>query len=151
MPPDTRVDGALALEFHSVLLSEFGALAIFGDLARRPRDPELARLLEHLRDQQDEQVRELREVMLALGLRPRAKSTRRRVLAWLLAAVEGLVGQRLVLRLCAQAADRAAREHATFQLCLRELGDESGASACGRLSERRRRHALSLAAWVENT
>lgn len=150
MPPDANVDAALAQELHSALLNEYGAQAIFGDLARRSDDAELARLLELLRDEQDLQLRELCEVMTALGLQPARSSARRRVLAWLLAAAKPIVGQRLVLRLCAQAADRAARAHATFQLCLRELGDEAGASVCGRLSERRRRHAFSLEAWVLN-
>lgn len=143
-------DASLAQELRGLLLSELGACAIYGDLARRCREPQLARLLSQLRDEQEQQVRELRQVMEGLGLRPRAASRRRRMLAWLLATARPLVGQRLVLRLCAQAADHAARVHATTQLCLRGLGREGAASACGRLSERRRRHALSLSAWVEN-
>lgn len=150
MGAGTKADATLSGELHSTLLAELGARAVFGDLARRCGDAELARVLDLLREQQDEQVRELREVMTSLGLRPAGSSARRRVLARLLVAARPLVGRRLVLRLCAQAADRAARAHATFQLCLLELGDEAGASTCGRLSERRRRHALSLAAWVEN-
>jgi hypothetical protein len=145
-----EADATLALELHEALLSEFGARAIYGDLARRCGDAELARLLELLREEQDEQVRELREVMRSLGLRAPQSSARRRVLAWLLAVARPLVGQRLVLRLCAQAADRAARAHATFQLCLREQGHDAGASLCGRMSERRRRHAFTLEAWVQN-
>lgn len=146
----TRPDAALARELERALLAEFGARAIFGDLAARSRDPELARLLELLRAEQDEQVDELRAVMTSLGLAPRRSSPRRRVLAWLLAAAWPHVGRRLVLRLCAQAADRAARAHATFQLVLRGQGAENDASVCGRLSERRRRHAYSLEAWVQN-
>ena len=145
-----RPDATLARELRRTLLAELGARAIYGDLARRSPDAELARLLERLREEQAEQVEELRAVMDGLDLAPRSSSPRRRVLAWLLAAAWPRVGRRLVLRLCAQAADRAARAHATFQLCLRELGAEQGASACGRLSERRRRHALSLEAWVQN-
>jgi rubrerythrin len=148
--PDAQADATLALELHGTLLSELGARAIYGDLARRCGDAELARLLELLREEQDQQVRELREVMRSLGLRAPESSARRRVLAWLLAAARPIVGQRLVLRLCAQAADRAARAHATFQLCLRELGHEAAAALCGRMSERRRRHAFSLEAWVQN-
>jgi len=150
VPPDVQADATLADELHGTLLSELGARAIYGDLARRCKDPELTRLLELLREEQDEQVRELCEVMRALGLRPPQSSARRRVLAWLLAAARPVVGQRLVLRLCAQAADRAARSHATFQHCLREMDHEAGASLCGRMSERRRRHAFSLEAWVQN-
>ena len=145
-----RPDPALSRELRRALLAELGARAIFGDLARRSPDAELARLLERLREEQGEQVEELRAVMSALGLQPRRSSPRRRVLAWLLAAAWPHLGRRLVLRLCAQAADRAARGHATFQLVLRDLGAEPLASACGRLSERRRRHALSLEAWVQN-
>ncbi|HVS18954.1 MAG TPA: hypothetical protein VMT18_10170 [Planctomycetota bacterium] len=143
-------DATLVRELQRALLAELGARAIFGDMARRSPDAELARLLERLREEQCEQVDELRGVMQSLGLAPRSASARRRALAWLLAAAWPHVGRRLVLRLCAQAADRAARAHATFQLCLRELGAEDGASVCGRLSERRRRHALSLEAWVQN-
>lgn len=145
-----ELDPALAQELRGLLLSEFGACAIFGDLARRSRDPQLALLLAQLRGEQEQHVSELRQVMAGLGLRPRSSSRRRRVLAWLLAAARPLVGQRLVLRLCAQAADQAARALATAQQCLRAPGQVSAASACGRLSERRRRHALALSAWVEN-
>jgi hypothetical protein len=150
LSPADDPQASLAQELRSLLLAELGAHAIYGDLARRCGDPQLARLLSQLHDEQAQQVRELREVMQGLGLRPRAASRRRRVLAWLLASARPLIGERLVLRLCAQAADHAARIHATTQLCLRELGRESAASTSGRLSERRRRHALALSAWVEN-
>ena len=149
MRTQAEADDLLALELHGTLLSEFGARAIYGDLARSCRDAELARLLEHLREEQDEQVRELREVMRSLGLRPPESSTRRRCLAWLLAKARPLVGQRLVLRLCAQAAERAAGAHATFQHCLHAPGRGAGAAACAHMSERRRRHAYSLEAWVQ--
>ena len=140
----------LRAELELALLAEFGARAIYADLARGVRDAQLARLLSRMGAEQDELIESLRDVLRTLGLRPARSSSRRRMLAGLLAAARPLLGQRLVLRLCAQAADRAARGFAALQLVLRDAGQAECASTCGRLSETRRRHAQALDTWVQN-
>lgn len=138
----------LLREMRIALLSELGARAIYADLARLARGTELASVLGGLEKEAQAQVGELCAVMRALGARPRARSRRRRLLAGALALASLVIGRRLVLRICAQAADRAARWYAYFQLYLVQAGLPGLASTCGRLAQTRRRHARALSTWV---
>jgi len=145
-----RPHAVLLREMRLALYSELGARAIYADLARLTRDAELRGVLEGLVLEQQAQLERISSVMQALGARPPLRSLRRRLLAGLLALTAPLVGRRLVLRICAQAADKAARWHAYFQLCLLHAGLDEHAAACAHLSETRRRHARVLDAWVWN-
>ena len=140
----------LLREMHLALLSEFGARAVYADLARWLRDPELKRVLTGLSAESGEQVRALSETMAALGGRPRSSSARRRVLAAALALSTPILGRRIVLRTCASAADKASRWYAYFQIHLMQIGLTELAATCGRLSDVRRSHAQALETWVEN-
>jgi hypothetical protein len=141
---------SLLREMHLALLSEFGARAVYGDLARWLRDPELKRVLKGLSEESAEQVRSLSETMIALGGRPRSASARRRILAAALALSTPILGRRIVLRICASAADKASRWYAYFQIHLMQIGHGELAATCGRLSDVRRSHSQALETWVEN-
>ncbi len=140
----------LLREMHLALLSEFGARAVYADLARWLRDPELKRVLTGLSAESGDQVHALSETMAALGGRPLRSSARRRVLAAALALSTPILGRRIVLRTCASAADKASRWYTYFQIHLLQLGQTQLAATCGRLSDVRRSHAQALETWVEN-
>ena len=145
-----RSHARLVSEMRLALLSEHGARAIYRDLARRAPPRELRQVLAQLALESDAQVGELERAMQALGGRQPRGSLRRTLLARTLAAASPILGRRLVLRICAQAADRAARWYAYFQLYLLRIGEPELASRCGRMSEVRRRHARLLETWVWN-
>jgi hypothetical protein len=141
---------SLLREMHLALLSEFGARAVYADLARWLRDPELKRVLTGLSEDSAEQARTLCETMSALGGRPPASSARRRILAAGLALSTPILGRRIVLRTCASAADKASRWYAYFQIHLLQIGRGELAATCGHLSDVRRSHAQALETWVQN-
>ena len=142
---------SLLHEMRLALLAEFGARAAYLDLARWLREPELERLLAGLAQESSDQARVLSETMRALGGDPPRSSVRRRLLAGALVLSTPILSRRMVLRICASAADKASRWYAYFQIHLLELGLAEQAAACARLSEVRRTHAQALEGWVLNT
>lgn len=146
-----RPHSILLHEMRLALLAEFGAGAVYADLSRWLRDSELKQLLEGLAQESAEQARQLAETMRALGGDPPRSSVRRRLLAAALALSTPILSRRMVLRICASAADKASRWYAYFQIHLLELGLFDQAAACARLSEVRRTHAQALDGWVQNT
>jgi len=130
------------------LRSELGARAMYGLLARRVRDGELAQVLARFREDEAAQVEALREVMRGLGGRPRSRSARRRVLAILLYLATHLGALGLALRLCLESEETLSRWYAGYADHLAAGGQRAAASACQALSLVKRRHAQALQAWV---
>ena len=137
-------------EMRLALLAEFGARAIYADLRRQTDDEQLDSVLGRLEDESGEQISELSAVMSALGGRPPERSRRRRALAGVLATSSRVIGRRMVLRVCAQAEDKAARWYAYFRVILVQSGRQDLAERCSLMSATKRRHAQALGAWVSN-
>lgn len=135
---------------HLALLAEFGARAIYSDLGGGTEDEELRSVLARLEHESAEQIVELSAVMRALGGKPPTRSRRRQLLAVLLARSRRIVGRRLVLRVCAQAEDKASRWYAYFRVILVQAGRHELAESCSLMSATKRRHAQVLGAWVLN-
>ena len=140
----------LESEMRRTLLAEFGARAIYGQLAALTKDAELSQVLAQLQVEEVEQVRELRRVFDALGFRARKRSLRRWCLAAVLAMFGALFGVRFALRICCAAERTASRWYATFRTWLHEAGRNDLADACGRLGMNKHRHAEILSAWIEH-
>lgn len=139
---------ALASELRRALLAEFGARAIYARLAKAVRDQELARLLHELCLEQQEQVRAAASLFEVVRRRPPGDSLRRRALAHMLASLRPVLGQRVVLRLCADAERTRSGDYAR----LADLFARSGALAQAQIARqcctRSARHADALDAWV---
>ena len=140
----------LLREMNLALLAELGARSIYADLIGLSRDEELRKVLARLLQEEQEQIADLARMMAELGGRPRTKSLRRRLLAGALARLSPLIGRRVVLRVCAQAEDKASRWYNHFQHHLLGLGEADHARTCSRLSLTKRRHAQALQTWVEH-
>lgn len=140
----------LESELRRTLLAEFGARAIYGQLAVLTRDPELRNVLRRLRAEEVQQVEELRAVFAALGFRARRRSFRRWCLAGMLATFAAIFGVRFALRICADAERTASRWYATFRTWLIEAGELELAETCGRLGTNKHRHGEILATWIEH-
>lgn len=144
----TPRDPALERELDRALLAEFGAEEIYGRLSRTVRDEELARVLSGLAHDELEQLTLVREVVLELGATPRDHGRRRRWLARALAALRPLLGQRLVLRVCADAERTRAVWYARFAQHFVRIGRPALAERCGRAASTAARHGDALDAWV---
>jgi hypothetical protein len=131
------------------LFAEFGALALYGYLARSGRDVELAELLTRFRIEEEQQIVHLRALIESLGGRPPTKRWRRRMAAWMLALCSRVGGGRLALRLCLESEETVSRWYARFAVHLARTGLADEARTCEALSVTKRRHALALRAWVE--
>lgn len=142
---------ALADELRVALLAEFGARAIYHRLARMVRDPELARLLESFEVDEREQIDDLRALMTTLGLKPAAKSRRRRALAEVLAATSLVLGSRLALRVCVEAEEKRARWYAHIHEFLIRRGERRFDDQLQRMCTLKQVHAQALAAWLANS
>ena len=130
------------------LLAEFGARAIYAQLGRLCRDVELAAVLARMHDEELQQIESLRSVMLALGARPRRRSTRRWILAAVLAWTTPIIGTRFCLRTCRQAETTASRWYAQYGDYLSRCGEQAHARACSQMSLVKYRHAQMLQAWA---
>lgn len=130
------------------LLAEFGAQAIYRQMARRARDPALADVLARLHSEEEAQIETLRTLMAALGARPPRRSRRRRVLAWALAAATPVIGTRLVLRICCEAEATASRWYAQYSAYLLQVGERGHAETCGTLSVFKLHRSQVLQPWV---
>ena len=142
-------DGALLEDMRRALLAEFGAQAIYGNLEPRVTHAELRSVLSRLHADEAAQIAGLRAVMQALGERPVTRSRRRRVLAWVLAALSPLTGRRLVLRICAEAETTASRWYAQFHEYLAAVGEVELARACAEMSAFKLRRAHALQPWLD--
>ncbi len=142
-------DAALLEDMRRALLAEFGAQAIYRQLAPRVRHAELRDILERLHADEEPQVVRLRVVMQALGEQPATRSRRRRMLAWGLAALSPLTGRRLVLRICAEAETTASRWYAQFHEYLSAVGEVELARACAEMSSFKLRRAHALQPWLD--
>jgi rubrerythrin len=142
---------ALARELHTALLAEFGARAIYHRLARTVRDRDLAHLLAGFESDEEQQIAELRQLMLALGLRPAARSRRRWLLAEALAAVSVVVGRGSALRVCLEAEQQRARWYAHILEFLVLRGERRFDDVLQRMTTLKQVHAQSLGAWVSTT
>jgi len=148
--PRMNLHPDLESELRRTLLAEFGARAIYGQLAALTRDDELTKVLRRLQAEEVEQVRELRAVFAALGLRARKRSFRRWCLAGSLATFAAVFGVRFALRICCDAERTASRWYATYRTWLFEAGQLELAETCGRLGLNKHRHAEILSTWVEH-
>ena len=144
---DTR---ALLNEMHSTLLAEFGARAIYGQLARLSRDAELAAVLVELRADEEQQVRGMQELIVELGGRPARRSLRRSALAGALALCGAILGPRVALRVCCEAERRASRWYAAYQSYFQAEGRLDLARRAAALGMTKHRHSEVLATWVEH-
>jgi rubrerythrin len=139
---------ALLTDMRRALLAEFGARAIYAQLEHLCRDPELAGVLARMHDEEARQIESLRSIMLALGARPRRRSTRRWILAALLAWTTPIFGLRFCLRTCKQAETTASRWYAQYREYLSRCGEHEHAHTCAELSLVKHRHAQMLQAWA---
>lgn len=146
----TQSEGRRALleDMHRALLAEFGAQAIYTHLASKIAPGDLRELVIELHAQQAAQIERLRDAMRALGAAPPTRSRRRRVLAWALAAVSGLTGRRLVLRICAEAEGTASRWYARFAEYLAATGERELARSLSEMSRYKLSRSQSLQAWL---
>lgn len=142
-------DAALLEDMRRALLAEFGAQAIYAQLAPRVMHAELRGVLERLHADLDAQISRLRAVMETLGLRPALRSRRRCLLAWALAALSPLTGRRLVLRVCAEAESTASRWYAQFHVYLTAVGELELARECADMSSFKLRRAHALQPWLD--
>jgi len=143
-----RIDPTLARELDRALLAEIGAGELYGRLASAVRDDELARVLAGLELDQVEQLSNVRAVVEELGARPRAHGRRRRWLARALAALRPVLGQRLVLRICADAERTRAVGYAQLAQHFASSGRRSLAERCRQAASVASRHGDALDAWV---
>ena len=139
---------ALLTDMRRALLAEFGARAIYAQLARLSRDTVLADVLARMHEEEELQIESLRAIMLALGARPRRRSIRRWVLAALLAWTTPIIGTRFCLRTCRQAETTASRWYAQYGDYLSRCGEQAHAQACAQMSLVKYRHAQMLHAWA---
>lgn len=145
---DTRARAELLEDMHRALLAEFGAQAIYAHLARKLAAGDLQGLVIELHAQQAAQIERLRDAMKALGAAPPTRSRRRRVLAWALAAVSGLTGRRLVLRICAEAEATASRWYGRFAEYLAATGERELARSLSEMARYKQSRSQSLQAWL---
>lgn len=140
----------LFADMREALLAEFGAQAVYALLAARTADPELAEVLGGFHLEEQDQVRRLGELMVALGARPRRGSARRRIAARLLVGSSRLFGERFVLRVCQDAEETVSRWYRDYALHLVRIGEIEAARECEQLSRIKGRHASTLRTWVEH-
>ncbi len=141
---------ALRIELETALLAEFGARAIYGDLARITNDAELERVLRRLVEEEGGQLAGLRGLMVELGLRPKRRSLRRRALAWLFSRTAYVAGVPFVLRTCVAAEGKAARWYGHFAELFVATGQRERAELCRDLSVTKQRHSQLLDTWARN-
>lgn len=139
---------ALAAELRRALLAEFGARAIYARLAKSVRDQELARLLQELCVEQHEQVRAAASLFEVVRRQPPRDSLRRRVLAHVLASLRPVLGQRVVLRICADAERTRSGDYARLSELFARTGALAPAQTARECCTRAARHADALDAWV---
>lgn len=139
---------ALAVELRRALLAEFGARAIYARLAKSVRDEELARLLHELGREQHEQVRAAASLFALVRRPPPSDSVRRRALAHVLASLRPVLGQRVVLRICADAERTRSGDYARLAELFARSGARVQAQAALECCTRAARHADALDAWV---
>lgn len=139
---------ALEAELVRMLLAEFGARAIYGRLGSAVRDVQLSSLLRAFEQEQRAQIDATRRLIELCGFRSPSDSLRRRALAHALASLRVVLGQRLILRLCADAErTRAVGYSQLAEHFARNAPTELAllAQAC---ATRSARHADALDAWV---
>lgn len=136
-------------DMRRALLAEFGAQAIYRQLAARVDQPELKKLLEQLHIDEAGQIARLSEVMRSLGETPKERSQRRQMLAWSLVVASRLTGNRLVLRICLEAESTASRWYAQFHAYFSALGERELAHTCGEMSLFKLRRAHALQPWLD--
>jgi hypothetical protein len=145
---NTTAHKALLADMKQALLAEFGARAIYAQLARRVADSELADVLAGLHQDEVEQVERLRALMTSLGATPAAHSRRRAALAWMLALSSKFGGRSLALRSCHASETTLVRWYWTYANYLIAAGEIEHARTCEALGLLKQRHARTLSAWV---
>lgn len=145
-----RAHRSLLKDMRLALRSEFGARAIYEDLARGTPDPELRSMLLRLSEEGQENAQRLQELMRSIGGRPRRGSLRRRTLARALALGARVVGVRPVLRICLDAEQTVGRWYHEYGAFFARLGDRGRARLCAELAARKEAHARAVEAWVTN-
>jgi len=138
----------LAGELRRALLAEFGARAIYRRLASAVRDEELARLLRELWVEQHEQVRAASSLFELCRQQPPRDSLRRRALAHVLASLRPVLGQRVILRICADAERTRSGDYARLSELFARTGALAHAQTARDCCTRSARHADALDAWV---
>lgn len=146
----TRVHPTLLAEMRLALLSEFGAEAAYGLLARRAADEEMREVFGRMEDEERVQIGRLRALMQELGARPQRRSLRRRFAARLLVASSRLVGPGFTLRICREAEDTVGRWYREYANHLVRVGELDAARTCEELRIVKERHSLLLGAWISN-
>lgn len=141
---------SLLTDMRRALLSEYGAHAFYGGMLPLVRDPELARVVQSLHEDEAQQVVRLRALMEQLGASRLERGRRRRKLAaWALVQVGRVSGWRFPLRVCADAESTVGRWYSRYEIYLGPLGRQAEARGCAQLAVTKRRHAQILSAWVD--
>lgn len=131
------------------LLAEFGARSLYGQLARRMRDPELAQVLARFHEDESRIIDALRRLLADLGAaRVPLRSRRRDALSWCLALTSRGRASSLALRTCLDSESVIARWYAEYARYLAQCGAPDRARICAELSDTKVRHARILSAWV---
>lgn len=130
------------------LYSEFGARAVYGLLARRTKDVELAEVLAAFQQEEREQIERLRDVIGELGGRAPRRSLRRSFMARLLYWATFLGATRLALRTCYESECTVLRWYHGYAGYLAAIELLGPARACEALALTKERHARILEAWV---
>lgn len=136
-------------DVRTSLLAEFGARAIYGFLARRAADEELAGVVARFAEDGDELVAGLSRLLRELGVhRVPTRSLRRTTQAWCVAALSRRRRGSLALRMCLDSEQRLGRSYASYAEYLGRFGRLDLARRCEALAATKQRHARILATWV---
>lgn len=145
---DQGLEHELRRELERALRAEIGAAEFYARLSRKVRDAELANLLGQFELEQREQIRAIEAVAQVAGVVAPSGALRRRWLARALVALRPLLGQRLILRVCADAERTRAVGYAHFAEHFARTSRASLADTCRRCATTAMRHSDALSAWV---
>lgn len=143
-----RIHPAFIDDMRRALLAEFGARAIYGELAQRVNDAELREVLTRFHQDEIEQIDRLRALMTSLGGASKSRSRRRAALAWGLAVSSKIGGLSFALRLCHDSENTLTRWYWTYATYLIDAGLIDHARTCEALGLVKQRHARTLSTWV---
>ena len=143
------VHPSLTADMRLALLAEFGARSLYGRLAERTRDPELAQVYARFHEDEARVIETLRRLLADLGARDiPTRSRRRAALSWCLSfASRGRLSS-MALRACIDSESVIARWYGEYARYLAACGALSEARTCDELAGTKLRHARVLQAWA---
>jgi glutaminase len=145
---NSQAHAALLADMRLALRSEFGACVLYGLLARRTSDAELAQVLTAFQQEEREQIARLRALMIELGGQAPSRSLRRALLARLMHAATFLGARRLALRSCYESECTVRVSYQRHAGYLAAVALRGPALTCEELALTKERHARILEAWV---